>query len=269
MSATESGALRQAIVAAGFRACGKPLLVMDVEGRAVAASEGFAALLGLPVDALAGEICGDWFLPTGALGECSLLGGCQGGQQRQLQLRNVHGDMIPVEVTCGGFLADPLLPAADGEAGAQDTRELVERGFRVGHRSHDVLRHHDVEGAVRELELLGIHHRQPLDVLETELGDAPLRLLQHRFRNVGAEDSQMRRVLRQGNSRTDTDFEHAPADPIGRGNGGATPLAEYAAEDEIVDRRPAVIGLLDGRTVEVELLRAVKLDDFCHVSLPC
>ncbi len=122
MSATESGALRQAIVAAGFRACGKPLLVMDVEGRAVAASEGFAALLGLPVDALAGEICGDWFLPPGALGECSLLGGCQGGQQRQLQLRNVHGDMIPVEVTCGGFLADPLLPAADGEAGAQDTR---------------------------------------------------------------------------------------------------------------------------------------------------
>jgi hypothetical protein len=56
------------------------------------------------------------------------------------------------------------------------------------------LRHHDIEGIVGKFEAFGVHHRKALDVLQAELVDPFLRLLQHRFRNVGAEDAQMRRV---------------------------------------------------------------------------
>ncbi|KAH2775487.1 hypothetical protein KXW38_001979, partial [Aspergillus fumigatus] len=86
----------------------------------------------------------------------------------------------------------------------------------------------------------------------------------HGFGNVGAEDAQMRCVLRQRDAGADADFEHAPADTVGRGNRGLAALAEHAAKNEIVDRSPAVIRLLDRRTVEIELLPAVELDDVCH-----
>ncbi|MBK8165636.1 MAG: hypothetical protein IPK64_06640 [bacterium] len=122
MSGAESQLVRHDIVAAGFRGSREPMLIVDADGRVVAASEGLAALLGLPVDALPGEICADWFLPAEALGGCALLGGCQGGLQRQLHLRNVHGDLVPVEVTCSSFQAEPLMPGGEGEADGPDAR---------------------------------------------------------------------------------------------------------------------------------------------------
>lgn len=122
MSGTEPQVARRDIVAAGFRGSREPMLIVDADGRVVAASGGMAALLGLPVDSLPGEICGDWFLPAEVLGECALLGGCRGGLQRQLQLRNVHGDLVPVEVTCSSFEAEARLPGGDGGAGAPDAR---------------------------------------------------------------------------------------------------------------------------------------------------
>ncbi|MBM4130706.1 hypothetical protein FJ250_06715 [bacterium] len=115
MTRTEPHEARRDIVAAGFRASPQPMLIADGDGRAVAASEGLAALLGLPVDALPGEICGDWFLPADAMAECALQGGCQGGLQRHLQLRNVRGEFVPVEVTCSSFAAAPAA-AAGGDA---------------------------------------------------------------------------------------------------------------------------------------------------------
>lgn len=117
MSGTEPRVARRDIVAAGFRGSREPMLIADAEGRVVAASEGLAALLGLPVDSLAGGTCADWFLPAETLGECALLGGCQGGLQRQLQLRNAHGDLVPVEVTCSSFEPAPLPPGGDGRDG--------------------------------------------------------------------------------------------------------------------------------------------------------
>jgi hypothetical protein len=122
MAGTEPQVARRDIVAAGFRDSREPMLIVDADGRAVAASEGLAALLGLPADSLPGEICADWFLPADVLGECAPLGGCQGGLQRQLQLRTVHGDLVPVEVTCSGFEAEAPLRDGDGEAGAPGAR---------------------------------------------------------------------------------------------------------------------------------------------------
>ena len=135
----------------------------------------------------------------------------------------------------------------------QHAGEFVERGFRIRHRGHDILRHHDVERIVGEFELLGVHHREPLDILQAELGDPLPRLLQHRLRNIGAEDAKMRRILRQRDAGADADLEHAAADLVGGRNRRLAALAEHAAEHEVVDRRPAVVGLLDHLAVEVQL----------------
>src|SRR5207237_9533360 len=84
------------------------------------------------------------------------------------------------------------------------------------------------------------------------------------LRKIRAEDAQVRRILRQRDTRANAHFEHTAADLVGSQNGRAPALAENTAEDEIVDRGPAVVGLLDRFTVEVELPCTVKLDDFCH-----
>ena len=69
----------------------------------------------------------------------------------------------------------------DLAARLEDAGEFVERGFRIRNGGDDVLRHDHVEGCVREIEMLRIHHPKPLDVFQPELIHAPLRLAQHRL----------------------------------------------------------------------------------------
>ncbi|MGY4285878.1 hypothetical protein ACVWXO_005098 [Bradyrhizobium sp. LM2.7] len=121
------------------------------------------------------------------------------------------------------------------------------------------------KGIVGEFELLGVHHREALDVLQLAVGDALARLVEHRFRNVGAEDAQMRRVHRQRDAGADADLEHAAADLVGGRDRRLPALGEHASEHEVVDRRPAVIGLLDRTAGEVKLLGAVKVHDLSHL----
>src|SRR5437868_8244133 len=97
-----------------------------------------------------------------------------------------------------------------------------------------------------------------------EFADPSLCLFEHRLGDVGTENADVRRVLRQRNAGADTDFEHAAADPIGGGNGCPPALAEYAAEHEVVDRGPAVVGVFDRGTVEVQLACVVKFHGFGH-----
>ena len=122
MSADDLEMSRLAMVAKGFRESRQPMLMVDADGRVVAASQGAAQLLGLPPENLAGEICADWFLPEGALSECTLLGTCQGGLRRQMQLRSVKGELIPVEVVCSSFMAEPLQAPGEGAQRADDGR---------------------------------------------------------------------------------------------------------------------------------------------------
>jgi hypothetical protein len=126
------------------------------------------------------------------------------------------------------------------------------------------LRHHDVERIVGEFEFLGVHDRETLDVFQPEFVNALLRLLQHRLRNVGAEDAQVRRILRQRDAGADADLEHAAADLVGGMDCRLAALAEHAAKHEVVYRRPAIVGLLDHLAVEIQRPAAVKLDDVCH-----
>ena len=87
MAVDDLESARQALIAHGFRESRQPMIMVDADGRVAAASAGAAALVGLPREGMLGEIFADWFLPIGVLPECSLLGTCQGGHRRQLQLR--------------------------------------------------------------------------------------------------------------------------------------------------------------------------------------
>ena len=59
--------------------------------------------------------------------------------------------------------------------------------------------------------MLGVHHRQRLDVVELVLDDALLRLAQHRLGNVDADQAVAARVVRQRDAGADADVEDAPA----------------------------------------------------------
>src|SRR5258707_2568290 len=157
-------------------------------------------------------------------------------------------------------------PGQDDQPAArpQHTGELVQRRFRIRHRGHDVLRHYDIEGIVGKFEFSGVHHREALDVLQAKFGDPALCLAQHCFRNIGADDAEMRGILRQRDSGADADLEHTAPDLVGSVNGRLAAFGEHAAKHQVVDRRPAIIGLFDRFAVKVQLPCVLKLDGFDH-----
>ncbi len=68
----------------------------------------------------------------------------------------------------------------------QHADKIIERGLGIRHRGDDILRHHRIERAVRERQILRVHHRERLDIGKTERAYAALRLAQHRLRNIDA-----------------------------------------------------------------------------------
>ncbi len=143
----------------------------------------------------------------------------------------------------------------DLAAGPGDAHELVERRFRVRHRGDDELRHHDVERAVRQREMLGVHHRQDIDMGELVFGDALDRLAQHRLAQVDADDAVVARVVGQRDAGADADFEDAAAGRaaglFGGGDRRGAAGREHLAEHGVVNRGPARVGALDARFVDV------------------
>ena len=78
-------------------------------------------------------------------------------------------------------LGAEMVDQDDLAAGFGHARNLVERGLGVRHRGDHILRHDDVEKSVGEGQVLRIHHRERLDMGELVLGDALMRLAQHRL----------------------------------------------------------------------------------------
>lgn len=130
-------------------------------------------------------------------------------------------------------------------AGLQDAHELVERALGIGHGGDDILRDHRVEEVFGEGEVFRVHHREHFDIGKPQAPHARLRLAQHRLGNVDAADFCGARIVRERQAGADADVEDAAADPVGLGDGRLPSGVEHLAEHEIIDRRPAAIGLLD------------------------
>src|SRR6202008_2687169 len=84
-------------------------------------------------------------------------------------------------------------------------------------------------------------------------------------------DADVRPIERQRNAGADANFQHPAAELVGSLDRSITALAEDAAEHQVVNRSPAVIGLLDHLAVEVQLPGTVKLHRLCHLRsrYPC
>ena len=149
----------------------------------------------------------------------------------------------------------------DLSARLEHAREFIERRFRVGNGGDDILRDDHIEGVVREIQPLGVHHLQRLDVRELRPFDALTRLAEHRFRDVDADDAIAARIIRQRNPRAHADLENASADALRRLDRSAAPALEHGSEHEIIDRRPAVIGALHGISLD--------FDGYGHGTSPC
>ncbi len=156
--------------------------------------------------------------------------------------------------------ADPA-QQDDLAAGLEHPDELVERRLGIGDRRDDILRHHDIERALRKIQLLRVHDGEALDVLQTQFGDLRLRLAQHGGRDVDAEDAAVGAVQRKRDAGADTDLEHPAADLVRGADGGAPSFGEHRAEHQIIEGGPAVVGALDHVGVEYQLLRRVRFCD--------
>ena len=75
------------------------------------------------------------------------------------------------------------------------------------------------------------------------------------LRSIGSEmstpnEAVVARIVRQRDAGADADLEDAAADALGRRDRGLPAALEHRAEHQIVDRRPARIGLRDRVLVE-------------------
>src|SRR5262249_30261840 len=99
--------------------------------------------------------------------------------------------------------------------------------------------------------MLGVHDPKSLDVGEAELDDALLRFAQHGLGDVAAEEAVGARMVRERYAGADPHLEDAAADTFGGGDRGVAATLEDRAEHEIINRRPARIGLGDRLLVEL------------------
>ena len=107
--------------------------------------------------------------------------------------------------------------------------------------------------------MLGVHDPEPLDVGQSELGDPLLRLAQHRLGDVDAAEAVGARIVRQRYAGADPDLEDAAADAFGGGDRGLPAAFEHRAEHQIIDRRPARIGLGNRLLVELGADKSVMI----------
>src|SRR5580658_6353806 len=80
--------------------------------------------------------------------------------------------------------------------------------------------------------------------------DPLLRLAQHRLADVDPDQPVVARVIRERNPGADPDLENAAADPFRRLDCRRPALREHGPEHDVIDRRPAGIGLFEFSLIE-------------------
>src|SRR5262245_3345411 len=93
-----------------------------------------------------------------------------------------------------------------------DAAHLSQYGKRIRYHADHVRRVDDIEGLVGKAQMRSIHPEQ-LDVVARGRGDVLFSLTQHWFGNVDPRHRTIDRVVRSGQSRSDTDFQDLIALP--------------------------------------------------------
>jgi len=87
------------------------------------------------------------------------------------------------------FLGADTAYENDLAARSEDAHEFVERRLGVGAGRYHVVRGDHVERRIGKFEMLGVHHLEPLDMVERQFRHPLLRLAQHGLGNVDADDA--------------------------------------------------------------------------------
>lgn len=134
-----------------------------------------------------------------------------------------------------GFVGEELVEDADAPAGLEHARHLTDRRLRVRHDGEDEMEQRRVEGAVGEIERVGVHHA---DVgVEAEGVGAGLRLPHHRRREVPRDHAEAGREVLEVEARPAAGDEDALAWLEVERFDGASASAVETAGDEVVNGR--------------------------------
>ncbi len=98
---------RSQIVTKGFEENIKPMLLLDPAGHIVLASDGAGVLLGQARADLVGHFLGDFLLLSDDFQTCRE-NMTSDLAPREMEVRHSQGEIIPVEVRCSHFEADPI-----------------------------------------------------------------------------------------------------------------------------------------------------------------
>src|SRR4051812_28460562 len=123
----------------------------------------------------------------------------------------------------------------------QHPDEIIQRSLWIRHRRYDILRHHGIEELIGEGEILGVHHRERLDIAQPHRPYALLRLAEHGLGYMDAAKFRGARVIRQGQAGADPDIQNSAADLVGLSYGRLPAVFKDLAEHQIIYRRPAPI----------------------------
>ena len=117
---------RADLIATGFEENDSPMIAIDPAGTILLTSDGAGVLFGCARSDLVDNPLSQYFVPPSSVENCQQGGFCQAGQIRQLELRHSQGDIIPVEVHCFGFAAEPIKEMADPEVSTENPAGVVE-----------------------------------------------------------------------------------------------------------------------------------------------
>ncbi|MBU2501770.1 MAG: ATP-binding protein [bacterium] len=110
---------RMEIVAEGFFHSALPLILVQPDGRILAASRGVCELVKLPWGRLVGNPVGALFVPALDVTDCRDHGVCN-PEYMQLEIQTSEGALLPVEVVCRKFFAPDLGREGAGIPGTGD-----------------------------------------------------------------------------------------------------------------------------------------------------
>ena len=78
---------------------------------------------------------------------------------------------------------------------------------------------------------------------EGQLRHPSLRFAEHLLRKIDPDYAILGGVAEERDARPDTDFENPASDLLGCGDRRPPPALEHGAKDQIIDGRPARVGL--------------------------
>src|SRR5215467_3463949 len=94
----------------------------------------------------------------------------------------------------------------DLPARLENSCKLIERNLRMGYGVDDVLRHHHIKRSIREIQALGVHDGETLDIIQSPPGDTATRFQQHVCGEIDSEHAAALGIIGQRNSGADTNL---------------------------------------------------------------